>query len=89
MVPFYFLIFATLITSTLIVISSLRWVSIWVALEVNTLSFLPLIKSKGAAKYFLAQSLGSAIILCGGAFNQEILVISGAIVKAGVAPFHA
>lgn len=88
MVPFHFLMGLILVSSTFIVISSCRWVSMWVAFEINTLSFIPLIKSKGAAKYLLAQSLGSALILCGAALSQEVFVVSGAIVKAGVAPFH-
>ena len=50
---------------------------------------MPLIKSKGATKYFLAQRLGSAIILRGVALTQEFLVVIGAIVKAGIAPVHS
>lgn len=61
----------------------------WVAFEVNTLAFMPLIKSKGASKYFLSQRLGSALILSGAAFRRDILVVLGAIVKAGVAPVHS
>lgn len=60
----------------------------WVAFEVNTLSFMPLVKSKGGSKYFLAQRLGSAFILSGAALNQEVIVFFGAMVKAGVAPVH-
>ena len=61
----------------------------WVAFEINTLSLIPLIKSKGASKYFLAQSLGSAFILAGAVLRTDVLVVLGAIIKAGVAPIHS
>lgn len=60
----------------------------WLALEINTLSFIPLIKSKNRAKYFLAQRVGSAIILGGAALRVDTFFIVGSAVKAGIAPFH-
>ena len=88
MIPFHFLIRTILIISTLIVVTSSGWVSMWVALEINTLSFLPLIKSKGASKYFLSQRVGSAFILSGAVLKVDLIIIVGAIIKAGVAPVH-
>lgn len=89
MVPFHFLIGVTLVCSTLMISCASSWLCMWVAFEINTLSFIPVIKSKGASKYFLAQRLGSALVLAGAVFNLEVLVMVGAIVKAGVAPVHA
>nr|SPP23381.1 NADH dehydrogenase subunit 2 [Archon apollinus] len=59
---FYFI----LIFSTLISISSNSWLGCWIGLEINLLSFIPLISnsknllsSEAALKYFLTQSIAS------------------------------
>nr|YP_009489582.1 NADH dehydrogenase subunit 2 [Losaria neptunus]SPP23485.1 NADH dehydrogenase subunit 2 [Losaria neptunus] len=59
---FYF----TLFFSTLISISSNSWLGCWIGLEINLLSFIPLISnsnnllsSEAALKYFLTQSIAS------------------------------
>nr|SPP69166.1 NADH dehydrogenase subunit 2 [Luehdorfia japonica] len=59
---FYF----TLIFSTLISISANSWMSCWIGLEINLLSFIPLISNssnllsnEAALKYFLTQSIAS------------------------------
>lgn len=62
--------------------------AVWLALEINTLSLIPLLKSKSSAKYFLAQRVGSAMILGGAAFGLDTLLITGSAIKAGIAPFH-
>nr|YP_010586251.1 NADH dehydrogenase subunit 2 [Hydromanicus melli]UZZ44013.1 NADH dehydrogenase subunit 2 [Hydromanicus melli] len=58
--------FMLMIFSILLVISSNSWMSCWMGLEINTLSFLPFIfkknnilKSEMAIKYFIIQSLSS------------------------------
>nr|YP_009106916.1 NADH dehydrogenase subunit 2 [Hamadryas epinome]AIT96655.1 NADH dehydrogenase subunit 2 [Hamadryas epinome] len=58
---FFFLIFSTLIS-----ISSNSWLGCWIGLEINLLSFIPLISnsnnllsSEAALKYFLTQSIAS------------------------------
>nr|YP_010290243.1 NADH dehydrogenase subunit 2 [Bunaea alcinoe]ULO26023.1 NADH dehydrogenase subunit 2 [Bunaea alcinoe] len=60
---FFFLI---LFSSTLISISSNSWFGCWIGLEINLLSFIPLISStnnlltsEASLKYFLIQSIGS------------------------------
>nr|BDC91894.1 NADH dehydrogenase subunit 2 [Armandia sp. GK-2021] len=88
MLPFHFLMGVMLLISTSMVVSSASWVAVWLALEVNTLSFMPLIKSKNSVKYFLAQSVGSAMILGGVALSVDTFFMVGAAVKAGIAPFH-
>nr|QZZ18215.1 NADH dehydrogenase subunit 2 [Hasora schoenherr] len=58
--------FFILIMSTLIAISSNSWMGCWIGLEINLLSFIPLISnsnnlmsSEAALKYFLTQSIAS------------------------------
>nr|YP_010728528.1 NADH dehydrogenase subunit 2 [Endochironomus tendens]WEF49769.1 NADH dehydrogenase subunit 2 [Endochironomus tendens] len=60
----------TLMTGTLISISSSSWFSIWMGLEINLLSFIPLMmksnnlfSSEASLKYFLTQALASSTLL--------------------------
>lgn len=59
----------TLLAGTFIVVSSTSWLGCWVGLEINLLSFIPLIykitrfASEAALKYFLVQALASSILL--------------------------
>nr|ARH54429.1 NADH dehydrogenase subunit 2 [Lebia chlorocephala] len=60
----------TLMMGTLISISSYTWLGTWMGLEINLLSFIPLLKSKNdpyssesSVKYFLIQALASTIFL--------------------------
>nr|WEF49678.1 NADH dehydrogenase subunit 2 [Synendotendipes sp.] len=60
----------TLFLGTLISISSSSWFSIWMGLEINLLSFIPLtmksnnlFSSEASLKYFLTQALASSILL--------------------------
>nr|APX39849.1 NADH dehydrogenase subunit 2 [Longitarsus tabidus] len=62
--------FSTLIMGTLISISSYNWFSMWIGLEINLLSIIPLFKShtnsfptEATLKYFITQALASTIIL--------------------------
>nr|YP_009971825.1 NADH dehydrogenase subunit 2 [Epipedocera atra]QNH68712.1 NADH dehydrogenase subunit 2 [Epipedocera atra] len=64
------LFFNTLMIGTLIAISSYSWFSMWMGLEINLLSFIPLMSkseniypSESALKYFMTQSLASSILL--------------------------
>nr|QXT45694.1 NADH dehydrogenase subunit 2 [Cinygmina sp. 1 YW01BF06] len=66
------LFYTTLIMGTLISISSTSWLGAWTGLEINLLSFIPLMSSKdnqfsteAALKYFLTQALASAILIFG------------------------
>lgn len=68
--PFIPLFTSTLVIGTLIAISSPHWIFIWIGLEINLLSFIPLItrsinskENEAAIKYFLAQALGRALLL--------------------------
>nr|AYR05248.1 NADH dehydrogenase subunit 2 [Harpalinae sp. 2 ACP-2013] len=71
MLNIYKLIFLlTLIMGTMISISSYTWLGTWMGLEINLLSFIPLLKSKNnsystesSIKYFLVQAFASTIFL--------------------------
>nr|YP_010034212.1 NADH dehydrogenase subunit 2 [Monochamus sparsutus]QOW83751.1 NADH dehydrogenase subunit 2 [Monochamus sparsutus] len=62
--------FISMIFGTLIAISSYSWFSMWMGLEINLLSIIPLLKdsenfypAESALKYFMTQSLASSILL--------------------------
>nr|YP_010350423.1 NADH dehydrogenase subunit 2 [Chagasia sp. 1 SJ-2020]UOK09904.1 NADH dehydrogenase subunit 2 [Chagasia sp. 1 SJ-2020] len=65
--------FIMLILSTLITISSNSWLGAWMGLEINLLSFIPLMNdnkknlltSESSLKYFLIQAFASSILLFG------------------------
>lgn len=60
---------STIIIGTLISISSYSWIGIWIGLEVNLLSIIPLIvklnsySTEASIKYFITQALASTFIL--------------------------
>nr|ASL05693.1 NADH dehydrogenase subunit 2 [Xylotrechus magnicollis] len=64
------LFFLTLVMGTLITISSYSWFSMWMGLEINLLSMIPLMTnskssypSESALKYFITQALASSVVL--------------------------
>lgn len=58
-----------MIFGTIITISSNSWLRAWIGLEINLLSFIPLIRdnninsTEASLKYFLTQALASAVLL--------------------------
>ena len=58
-----------LITGTIITISANSWLGAWIGLEINLLSFIPLIRdnnllsTEASLKYFLTQAIASAVLL--------------------------
>nr|YP_010415034.1 NADH dehydrogenase subunit 2 [Agrilus ornatus]URW97755.1 NADH dehydrogenase subunit 2 [Agrilus ornatus] len=77
----YKLIFSlTLTIGTLITISSNSWLGVWMGLEINLLSFIPLMNnsasknksSEAALKYFITQALASMILLMAMMINSFI-----------------
>lgn len=65
-----FTFFFSLIIGTLITLSSSSWIGMWIGLELNLISFIPLIidtnnyySTESAIKYFLVQSFASLIFL--------------------------
>nr|YP_009640814.1 NADH dehydrogenase subunit 2 [Hystrichopsylla weida qinlingensis]QCU82648.1 NADH dehydrogenase subunit 2 [Hystrichopsylla weida qinlingensis] len=68
--PTKMLFLFTLILSTLICISSNSWLGAWIGLEMNLLSFIPLmnnnknsISNEASLKYFMTQALASIMLL--------------------------
>jgi len=60
----------TLVIRTLIALSRANWILLWAAIELNLLRFIPIIlqskrnqETEGSIKYFLAQAVGSALLL--------------------------
>nr|QNJ33281.1 NADH dehydrogenase subunit 2 [Hermerius intermedia] len=71
MMNFYkLLFFMSLVVGSLIAISSYSWLSMWIGLEINLLSIIPLLSdsnnlfpSESALKYFITQVMASTILL--------------------------
>nr|ALO76166.1 NADH deshydrogenase subunit 2 [Cyphonistes vallatus] len=62
--------YVSLMTGSMIAISSHSWMSMWIGLEINLLSMIPLISStnnmmasEASLKYFVSQALASSILL--------------------------
>nr|YP_009512607.1 NADH dehydrogenase subunit 2 [Benthonectes filipes]AXJ93167.1 NADH dehydrogenase subunit 2 [Benthonectes filipes] len=95
------LFFSTLLLGTMLSVSSTSWFGAWVGLELNLLSFIPIISSKNnqysseaALKYFLIQALGSSVIILSASFMltatgpASLLLATSLLLKSGAAPFH-
>nr|YP_010029442.1 NADH dehydrogenase subunit 2 [Aparapotamon similium]QOU10857.1 NADH dehydrogenase subunit 2 [Aparapotamon similium] len=96
---FFFL--STLLLGIMISISSTSWFNIWVGLELNMMSFIPLITikmnsyfSESALKYFLIQALGSTLFIVASCLFfsfkslSSTLILMSLFLKLGSAPFH-
>nr|YP_009424541.1 NADH dehydrogenase subunit 2 [Chlorotocus crassicornis]ASU92687.1 NADH dehydrogenase subunit 2 [Chlorotocus crassicornis] len=99
--PARLLFLSTLMLGAFIALSSSSWFTAWLGLELNLLSFIPLIASKSntysseaALKYFLIQALGSSIILASAAaliwisLKPTYMILSALLLKMGAAPVH-
>nr|YP_010952839.1 NADH dehydrogenase subunit 2 [Tetraloides nigrifrons]WMQ53259.1 NADH dehydrogenase subunit 2 [Tetraloides nigrifrons] len=97
----YSIFFISLTLGTFLSISSSSWFGAWIGLELNLLSFIPLISlkknfflSEAALKYFLIQALASTIIIMSSClifFSPMIpsfLLLMSLFMKLGAAPFH-
>nr|ASS30627.1 NADH dehydrogenase subunit 2 [Coenobita rugosus] len=91
----------TLMSGTLLSISSCSWFGAWVGLELNLLSFIPLMvvknnqySTEAALKYFLIQSLGSSLVVFSASFmlvypeTSSVILFCALVLKLGGAPFH-
>nr|AOY39120.1 NADH dehydrogenase subunit 2 [Georissidae sp. BMNH 840458] len=90
--------------STMITISSMSWFGMWIGLEINLLSIIPLmnnlknpLSSEASMKYFITQALASMILLFSLIFmslnilnNYMMMLIlnSSLLTKIGMPPFH-
>nr|YP_009239869.1 NADH dehydrogenase subunit 2 [Faxonius sanbornii]AMN14371.1 NADH dehydrogenase subunit 2 [Faxonius sanbornii] len=98
--PFSMLFFFTLLLGLVLCVSSDSWFGAWVGLELNLLSFIPLISSssnryssESILKYFLVQVLASIMIIFSALFilmmvNLKMVFSLSLMLKLGAAPFH-
>jgi len=87
-----------LFLGTLVVLGATAFPIAWLGLELNLIAFLPWAlrreaQKKGAIGYFIAQGVGSLILLLGGLTIGYLsvgglLVGGGLIVKIGLLPLH-
>nr|VFU78657.1 unnamed protein product [Proasellus beticus] len=90
---------STLILGVVVMLTSKTWFSAWLGLEINLLSFLPMIlfssstSSESGLKYFLIQAMGSLLILQA-SFSWTVLpapylfFMIPLTLKLGAAPLH-
>nr|BBB16169.1 NADH dehydrogenase subunit 2 [Pagurus maculosus] len=86
----------TLSMGVIMAISAPSWFMAWVGLELNLMSFIPIIltmnnrySSEAALKYFLIQALGSSFIIFSGSnIMSFFMILSALLLKLGAAPFH-
>nr|YP_009648782.1 NADH dehydrogenase subunit 2 [Pseudohelice subquadrata]QCZ36100.1 NADH dehydrogenase subunit 2 [Pseudohelice subquadrata] len=97
----YFFFILTLLLGTVISVSSTSWFGAWIGLELNLMSFVPLIAlkmnpsfSEAALKYFLIQALGSVLFISSSFIFLSfptfslLSIFSALLLKLGSAPFH-
>nr|YP_008238993.1 NADH dehydrogenase subunit 2 [Palinurellus wieneckii]AGN95864.1 NADH dehydrogenase subunit 2 [Palinurellus wieneckii] len=94
-------LFLFLLTMGIVVaVSAPSWFTAWIGLELNLMSFIPLIiekqnqyPSEAALKYFLVQALGSALVILGASLSLttalfSFMMLMALLLKLGAAPFH-
>nr|AXI98779.1 NADH dehydrogenase subunit 2 [Pseudoniphargus sp. 2-Portugal] len=96
--PSFMLFIIFLLFSIILTISSNSWLLGWVGLEMNLLSFIPIILKKlnkysteVAIKYFLIQTISSIFLLFFFLFMKSYLIITimlALMLKMAAAPFH-
>nr|AUW38577.1 NADH dehydrogenase subunit 2 [Cryptacrus comes] len=86
---------------TILTLSSNNWISMWMGLEINMMSFIPLINNKNKSTseammiYLLTQSVSSmllmfSVIIMNLTMNNMMynLIMVSLLIKLGAAPFH-
>nr|YP_009679853.1 NADH dehydrogenase subunit 2 [Timarete posteria]QDH12174.1 NADH dehydrogenase subunit 2 [Timarete posteria] len=100
----YFFLLCSLFVSTIIALNATDWFFIWAALEINMISFIPLLffnrslqTWNGATEYFFPQAAGSLLILAAAVTllsehthtqTSSLIIFVALLVKGGFAPFH-
>nr|YP_004021891.1 NADH dehydrogenase subunit 2 [Phraortes sp. Iriomote Island]BAJ24491.1 NADH dehydrogenase subunit 2 [Phraortes sp. Iriomote Island] len=90
-----------IIISVMISISSNSWFNIWMGMEINIMSFMPMIINKNnltskesSLMYFLIQTMASMLLIMSimmmkvKLMHNNILMMSALMMKSGVSPFH-
>nr|AWV84368.1 NADH dehydrogenase subunit 2 [Mendozana platypleura] len=96
-----FLFYMFILMGVLISVSSNNWLSCWMGIEINLISFLPVMmdsssiySSESMIKYFIVQSMGSSLLFLSIVINNsyytltEHLITFSLMVKIGCPPFH-
>nr|QQQ88919.1 NADH dehydrogenase subunit 2 [Hyalella franciscae] len=99
--PYLYLFYLFLMFAIFLIISANSWFVAWVGLEMNVISFIPLMLSKNnkysnesSLKYFLTRAfasifiISSALFMSCGYLTTGYLLLSALFLKAGGAPFH-
>nr|QRG01712.1 NADH dehydrogenase subunit 2 [Mesobuthus martensii] len=100
--PLVILFLFFMVLGTSLAVSASSWFMAWVGLELNLLSFLPVVFGEGGTgsnesgvKYFFVQALASLLILVGSVlpffvegFGSLYVINFSLFVKLGAAPFH-
>nr|UZP16833.1 NADH dehydrogenase subunit 2 [Artemia tibetiana] len=78
--------------SYILMVSAHSWLGLWISMEMNSLSFIPIMieeSKENSLKYFLVQSVASVIFLAS-TLNQSFsfLIPFALLIKIGAAPFH-
>lgn len=93
-------LFLTFILIGIIIsVSSNNWLGCWIGIEINLISFLPIIinrmrvySSESIIKYFIIQRMGSSLLFFSliliFAYNISYLIIIRLLIKIGCPPFH-
>nr|AWV83250.1 NADH dehydrogenase subunit 2 [Hyalessa maculaticollis]ULO25729.1 NADH dehydrogenase subunit 2 [Hyalessa maculaticollis] len=93
------LFFTFMMIGIIISISSNNWLGCWMGIEINLISFLPIMmnsvsvySSESMIKYFIIQSLGSSLLFFSIMFmliyNINYLLLISLLIKMGCPPFH-
>nr|AYP72672.1 NADH dehydrogenase subunit 2 [Cassida sp. EMHAU-15090501] len=98
------LFFNFLLISSMITVSAYSWLTMWLGIELNLLSMIPIMlkknnsySSEAGMKYFLIQSLASTVLIFSilvmekKLFNNYLIITilqCSIIMKLGMAPFH-
>nr|AWV83445.1 NADH dehydrogenase subunit 2 [Kikihia muta] len=96
----YMLYMIFLILGIMISISSNNWLGCWMGIEMNMVSFLPMMANKmsiyaseSMIKYFIIQSMGSSLLLMTIIINMMIdlnyMIMVSLMIKIGCPPFHS
>nr|AWV84394.1 NADH dehydrogenase subunit 2 [Tettigades dumfriesi] len=96
----FLLFYVFMFSGILISVSSGNWLSCWLGIEINLISFLPIMmdsssiySSESMIKYFIVQSMGSSlmflsIILMNSLLPMLYFMVSSLMIKVGCPPFH-
>nr|YP_010987663.1 NADH dehydrogenase subunit 2 [Platystethus dilutipennis]WON66095.1 NADH dehydrogenase subunit 2 [Platystethus dilutipennis] len=97
------LFLTSLLMSIMITISAFSWLNMWLGLEINMLSIIPLMTStknmystESSLKYFIVQAMASSLLLLTIILmsmklmniNFMMMMNSALLIKLGAAPFH-